>query len=161
MLRVSDHQRKTFTVEIRDTSNNVIAEATLGGVSFFKWNEIGMLVTPEKAKPIKDPKTKKYVEDEAAQLKLDQKATALRDGMRLAFALDEGGAFDWEHMADGTLEQKAEHLMTMDGDVYQALWNALNLWAFGKKVSAKEADDQFPGVSQNGHAGVSSESVDA
>lgn len=162
MFSIAKHQAKTFTVVIQDLNDNLIEEVTLGGISFNKWNEIGMTVPKRTAPKMKNPKKPdQYIDDVNKQAQLDLEDERKRMAMRLAYALDVGGQMDWGGLPDDAdLDEKADALMTLDSDIYQALVNALTTWVFGKKVSAKQVEEQFPDVSSNGHAGVPSEAVD-
>ena len=150
---IRKHTRQTFSVVLSNANGEPIDEVTLMGLSIMQWDDIGLQVVTPEAKPKKDPKTKKFVPDVAAQRKLDAKAELKRNSMRLIWALENGMGINWGDSEPETLDEKADVFMSQLGwDVFSALLQALQIWAFGMKVEAVDDAARFQSVSENGNA---------
>jgi hypothetical protein len=144
MLRISEHTKKMINVELKSASGDVIDTFELAGISYHKWQELGLMVNAEVAPKIKDPNDpKKYIKDEKQQSANDADAEVLRNALRIVWCLENGGGIDWGDEEPATLLDKAEAFKLIDADTFTALLNALQVWVFGKRVSTHDAVQRF------------------
>lgn len=144
MLRIKEHTQKTITVELKSSGGEVVDTFELAGISYHKWQELGLMVNAGVAPKIKDPNDpKKYIADEEAQNKLNQEAEVLRNALRIVWCLENGGGIDWGEEEPSTLLGKAEAFQSIDADTFTALINALQVWIYGKRISTTDAVTRF------------------
>ena len=153
-FKINKYVDQTFAVDIQNASGDLIETVVLMGISTRKWDDLGLMVETEEAQPVKDPKTLEFIKDIKTQRKLDAKAELMRNAIRIVWALENGEGIEWGALNPGdNLHAKAELLVSQVGvDTFNALINALQLWAFGKKVSRVDEAKRFQSVSGNSHA---------
>ncbi len=150
-FKIKEQQGKTFHVDIKDRNENLLASYELEALTYMRWNELGLMVIPDEAPKIKDPKNPsgKKIYDLKGQSKLDGQAEVKRNAIRLVVSLEGGEGIDWDGNEPDTLEEKADILMQIDSAVFIALLTALRNRAYGMEVTAEESTVRFQRL-QNG-----------
>jgi hypothetical protein len=143
-FKISRHQNTTFWAVLQDTEGNILAEYEMCDLSYARWNDIGLMVTPDVARKIKDPKhPSKMIDDIATQTRYNQEAEVLRNAMRLAESIEGGSGIDWEGHDPQTLQDKGALLMSMSTHIFYGLLGLLSRRVHGAQVSAETAEARF------------------
>lgn len=161
-FNIDDHSNTQFIAEICNEAGEVVARFTMADLSYHRWNEIGFMVVADTAMKIKDPKDpKKMIDDVAKQNELNALADNKRNIMRIVDSLENGEGINWGIHPPATLEAKAERFyQRVATPIVIGLLGILRNRAFGRRVSVKDAADNFPDVSGSGGDGDPPETHD-
>lgn len=145
MFKISDYTDTSFWAILKDEDGNILAEHQMKDLTYHRWNEIGLMVTPKEAMKIKDPSNPtKLIADKETQARYDAEAELTRNGMRLIESLEGGGGIDWGEDDPQTLQAKAELFQAnISQHIFLGLLTVLRERVYRTRISTEDAKARF------------------